>query len=62
MQYKVTIEELLSKDVCVKASSKEEALSMVRKAYKNEEIVLGYESYVGVDFSVSEADKGEDDS
>ena len=55
MQYIVTIEEYLSKDVCVEAPSKDEALYMVRKAYKKAEIVLSdkeldkfQEEYVGI--------------
>jgi hypothetical protein len=62
MQYIVTIEEYLSKDVCVEAPSKDEALYMVRKAYKKAEIVLSDESFVCVDFSVSEIDKSENNT
>lgn len=40
--YEITIEEISRKIVEVKASSKEEALSIIQDKYANEEIILDY--------------------
>ena len=48
--YEIEIEELLQKVVKVKATSLNEALDIVRNKYFNQEYVLDYEDYKGVEF------------
>lgn len=48
--YEIEIEELLQKVVKVKADSLNEAIDIVRNKYFNQEYVLDYEDYKGVEF------------
>lgn len=54
MKYTVTIEETVSEEFTVEASSPEEARRIVENAYKNEEIVLEPGNCIGVKFTVQE--------
>ena len=49
-EFKVTIREILERDVIVKAKNDIEALLKVREQYDNEEIILDSNDYIGVDF------------
>lgn len=53
-EFDVEIEETLSKTITVRAESKEQALSLVKGSWKNSDIILDSEDYVGVDFKVKE--------
>ncbi len=48
--YKIEIEELLQKVVEVEADSVDEAIDKVHNAYRNEEYVLDYNDFKGVEF------------
>jgi hypothetical protein len=54
MKFKVEIKEFLAEIVEVEADSEDEALSMVRDAYRKEEIILYPESFIDVEFSLYE--------
>ncbi len=49
-KYKIEITETLQRVVDVKAKSKNDAIKKIAQQYKNEEIVLGWEGFVGVEF------------
>ena len=46
-KYKFNIEEMLNKEVTVEAKSFEEAMKIINKLYRDEEIVLDYDDFVG---------------
>ena len=46
-KYKFNIEEILNKEVTVEAKSFEEAMKIINKLYRDEEIVLDYDDFVG---------------
>ena len=48
--YEIEIDELLEKVVKVEADSLDEAIDKVRDAYRNEEYVLDYNYFKGVEF------------
>ena len=48
--YEIEIEEILQKIVKVEANSLEEAIDIVQNKYSNQEIILDYEDYKGVEF------------
>ena len=48
--YEIEIEELLQKVVKVESDSLDEAIDKVRDAYRNEEYVLDYNYFKGVEF------------
>ena len=48
--YKIEIEEILQKVVEVKANSLDEAFDIVQNKYNNQEYILDYEDYKGVEF------------
>lgn len=50
MEYRVTIEELLHRDIRVQAQSKREAEDIVRKLYRDVTIVLDSGDFAYVDF------------
>jgi len=50
----IEIEEQLSKRIEIEANSEDEAYSLVRKMYYDEEIVLTENEFVQVDFNVIE--------
>ncbi|MEC9492054.1 DpnD/PcfM family protein [Flexistipes sp.] len=55
--YKIEIKEISAKIVSVKAPSEIEALDRVKKQYRSGDIVLEYDSFVDVEFSVFESGK-----
>jgi uncharacterized membrane protein len=50
--YSIEIQEFLSKIVEVEANSEDEAISIVRKMYRNEEIVLDASDYVTTEIDI----------
>ena len=48
--YQIEIEELLQRVVKVKANSLDEAIEKVHEKYRNEEYVLDYNDFKGVEF------------
>ena len=48
--YKIEIKEILQKVVEVKANSLDEAFDIVQNKYANQEYILDYEDYKGVEF------------
>ena len=46
-KYKFNIEEILNKEVIVEAENFEEAMKIINKLYRAEEIVLDYDDFVG---------------
>lgn len=51
-KYLVEITEISQKQITIDANSREEAESIARQKYRNEEIVLDETDYVDTDFSV----------
>lgn len=49
MKYKIKVQETLERIVEVEASSIDEARDKVEEMYNNEEIVLDYSDFVGVE-------------
>lgn len=49
--YQIEIEETLQKVVKIKADSLDEAIDIVQNRYSNQQYVLDYEDYKGVEFS-----------
>ncbi len=52
MKYKVTVEETISQEIEINATSRDEALSIAQKLYKEEKIVLEPGNLVSVDFTI----------
>ncbi len=50
--YKIQVEETLADIVSVQASSEDEALEKVKESYRRGNIVLEYDSFVDVEFSL----------
>ena len=46
-KYRFNIEEILNKEVTVEAENFEEAMKIINKLYRDEEIVLDYDDFVG---------------
>ena len=46
-KYKFNIEEILNKEVTVEAENFEEAMKIINKLYRDEEIILDYDDFVG---------------
>ena len=46
-KHKFNIEEVLNKEVIVEAESFEKAMKKINNLYKDEEIVLDYEDFIG---------------
>ena len=46
-KYKFNIEEILNKEVTVEAEDFEEAMKIINKLYRDEEIVLDNDDFVG---------------
>lgn len=46
-KYKFNTEEVLNKEVTVEAESFEKAMKKINNLYKDEEIVLDYEDFIG---------------
>lgn len=60
MTYEVLITETLERKVKVEASSLQEAEEKVREAYYNEEHVLDWSDFTGVEFNPMESHEGVD--
>lgn len=58
-KFNVMIQETLMKCVTVKARDEYEACQIVREKYKNEEYVLDYKDFVGVNFTVIDNNSNE---
>lgn len=52
--FTIEIKEFLSMIVDIEANSEEEAISIVKTMYRNEEIVLDYSDYVTTEIDVFE--------
>ena len=46
-KYRFNIEEILNKEVTVEAEDFEQAMKIINKLYRYEEIVLDYDDFVG---------------
>ena len=46
-KYKFNIEEILNKEVTIEAENFEEAMKTINKLYRDEEIILDYDDFVG---------------
>ena len=46
-KYRFNIEEILNKEVTVEADDFEQAMKIINKLYRDEEIVLDYDYFVG---------------
>ena len=46
-KYRFNIEEILNKEVTVEADDFEQAMKVINKLYRDEEIVLDYDDFVG---------------
>ena len=46
-KYKFNIEEILNKEVTVEAEDFEQAMKIINKLYRDEEMVLDYDDFVG---------------
>ncbi len=57
MKYRVLITETLQKEFEVDASSKDEALDIIKQKYKNEEIILTANDYIQTDYAVKNKTK-----
>ena len=49
-EYEIEIEEVMQRRVKIDAENEEEAIKQVKEKYKNEEIVLDYKDFKGVNF------------
>ena len=56
-EFEVTITETLQKSVVVEADSKDDAIQMVEDMWKDADIILDSENFVGVEY---EADNGKE--
>jgi len=54
MKIKINIKETLERTVEIEAETAEEGLGIIEARYKNEEIVLDYNDFVGVNFEIVE--------
>ncbi|MEI3367871.1 MAG: DpnD/PcfM family protein [Clostridium sp.] len=46
-KYRFNIEEILNKEVTVEAEDFDQAMKIINKLYRDEEIVLDYDDFVG---------------
>lgn len=46
-KYRFNIEEILNKEVTVEAEDFEQAMKIINKLYRDEEIVLDYDDFLG---------------
>ena len=46
-KYRFNIEDILNKEVTVEADDFEQAMKIINKLYRDEEIVLDYDDFVG---------------
>ncbi len=50
--YNIELNELLSRMLVIEADSEEEALTLAKQKYRNEEIVLDSSDYVDTEFKI----------
>lgn len=55
-EYTVEITETLQRQVHIKASSKEDAISKVKRLYKDGEFILDYSDYICTDLKIIKGD------
>ena len=48
-EYKIEVTETLSRTIHIEAASRDEAVKKVKDMYRNEEIVLDADDFIGVD-------------
>jgi hypothetical protein len=53
-KFKITIEEVLAKEVEVEAKNVSDAIDIVKKQYRNGDVVLSADDFVDVDFLIEE--------
>lgn len=56
-KYRFNIEEILNKEVTVEAENLEEAMEIINKLYRDEEIVLDYDDFVGYTINYIDEEK-----
>ena len=56
-KYRFNIEEILNKEVTVEAENFEEAMKIINKLYRDEEIVLDYDDFVGYTINYIDEEK-----
>ena len=56
-KYRFNIEEILNKEVTVEVENLEEAMKIINKLYRDEEIVLDYDDFVGYTINYIDEEK-----
>ena len=56
-KYRFNIEEILNKEVTVEAENFEEAMKIINKLYRDEEIVLDYDDFVAYKINYIDEEK-----
>ena len=56
-KYRFNIEEILNKEVTVEAEDFEQAMKIINKLYRDEEIVLDYDDFVGYTINYIDEEK-----
>lgn len=56
-KYRFNIEEILNKEVTVEAENFEEAMKIINKLYRDEEIVLDYDDFVAYTINYIDEEK-----
>lgn len=56
-KYRFNIEEILNKEVTVEAENFEEAMKIINKLYRDEEIVLDYNDFVAYTINYIDEEK-----
>ena len=56
-KYRFNIEEILNKEVTVEAEKLEEAMKIINKLYRDEEIVLDYDDFVAYTINYTDEEK-----
>lgn len=56
-KYRFNIEEILNKEVTVEAENLEEAMEIINKLYRDEEIVLDYDDFVAYTINYIDEEK-----
>lgn len=56
-KYRFNIEEILNKEVTVEAENIEEAMKIINKLYRDEEIVLDYDDFVAYTINYIDEEK-----
>ena len=56
-KYRFNIEEILNKEVTVEAEDFDQAMKIINKLYRDEEIVLDYDDFVGYTINYIDEEK-----